>query len=112
MGYAYQSEKLAVARSCLMLPHSLGEAQSIAEAFHNCHLAFHQFDESGLDDHARALVSKIKTFMGTSGIEEPSGVGTWAEKASAFTTDEQLEFSNAVDELASWFNHKFWGVDA
>jgi len=29
--YTYQSEKLSVARSCLMLPHTLGEAQSIAD---------------------------------------------------------------------------------
>jgi hypothetical protein len=94
-----------------MLPHTMGEAQSIAEAFHNCHLAFHRFDESSLDDRARSLVLKIKGFMDTGGIDDSTGVGTWVLKAKSLNNDEKLELSNAVDELASWFNRKFWGLD-
>jgi len=34
MKYSYQTEKLSVARSALMLPHYKGEAHAIASAFH------------------------------------------------------------------------------
>jgi len=33
MKYSYPSEKFSVARHCLMLPHSRGEAESIMHAF-------------------------------------------------------------------------------
>jgi hypothetical protein len=106
MNYSYQAEKLSLARSCLMLPHSQGEAHSIAEAFHNCSLAFHDMDEAGLDDNAREWVRKIKEFMDTTNVEDNSGKGKWAAKASTLTTDEQLELSNTLNDLASWFCRK------
>ena len=108
MQFSYQSEKLSAARACLMLPHTHGEAESIAAAFRNCSLAFHNMDESGLDDSAREWVRKIKQFMDTSGVQDPSGKGTWAVKASTFTTDQQLELSRLIDELAHWFDRRIW----
>ena len=106
MKYGYQSEKLSAARRCLMLPHTSGIESSIADAFHECSLAFHKMDEDGLDDGARRSVSKIKDFMDTTGIAAPSGA--WAIKARSLSTDEQIELSLAVDELAHWFDRKFW----
>jgi hypothetical protein len=112
MDYSYQAEKLSVARSCLMLPHSRGAAESIAEAFHNCYKAFHRMDESGLSDDARRWVRKIKEFMDTSGIDGTNGEGAWAIKAGQLTTDDQLELSRTIDELASWFDREFWSSGA
>jgi hypothetical protein len=106
MQYAYQSEKLAAARRCLMLPHTEGVEGSIAEAFRECCHAFHRMDESGLDDNARAWVAKIKDFMDTTGIDATSGA--WVIKAQSLSTDQQIELSRVVDELANWFDRKFW----
>lgn len=108
MQYGYQSEKLSAARSSLMLPHPQGVEASIASAFHACALAFHEFDESGLDDNARSWIAKIKGFMDTTNISDTSGAGTWVVKARTLTTDDQLELSRVVDELAHWFHRKFW----
>ena len=108
MEYQYQAEKLAAARRSLMLPHTQGEDQSIAYAFHECSLAFHCMDESGLSDDARRWVSQIREFMDTSGLEDPLGQGTSVLKAQGLTSDQQLELSRAVDELAHWFARKLW----
>jgi|ERR1700722_5918994 len=108
MRFSYQAEKLSLARRELMLPHSRGEAESIAMAFHNCMLAFHQFDADALDDSARGWYSKITEFMNTDGIEDPAGRGTHLIKAEGFTTDQKIELSKCVDELAHWFDRHFW----
>lgn len=92
-----------------MLPHSRGIEASISHSFHECSLAFHHMDESGLDDNARTWIRKIKQFMDTTGITDDSGEGAWSVKARTLTTDEQIELSRAVDELAHWFDRKFWG---
>lgn len=111
MQYGYQSEKLSAARHCLMLPHSQGIEHSIAHAFHECSLALHQMDESDLDDNARSWIAKIKGFMDTTDITNAAGEGAWAVKARGMTTDQQIELSRAVDELAHWFDRKFWDKD-
>ena len=103
MDYGYQWEKLCSARRCLMLPHSKGIEQSIADCFHDCSLAFHRLDESGLDSNAKRYISVIKDLMDTTGLVDPSEKGLWFVKAHQFTTDQQLELSRNVDELAYWF---------
>ncbi|TKI70281.1 hypothetical protein FCU45_03040 [Sulfurimonas crateris] len=104
MRYSYQAEKLSAARAALMLPHYGGEAQSIVDAFHECSLAFNQFDESQLDETARNWIRKLKEFMDTNDVIDDSGEGTWMVKARSFSVDEQREISHIIDELASWFD--------
>lgn len=92
MPYTRQAEKLSAARRCLMLPHSHGIEQSISDAFRECGLAFHRMDESGLNDKSRQWVTTIKEFM---------IVG-----AGSLSTNQQIELSRVVDELAHWFERK------
>ena len=107
--FSYQGEKLSQARSSLMLPHPMGEARSLALAFELCSRAFHQFDTERLqDDTARVWMETIKRLMDTTGVEDPTGEGTYFQRARRMTEEEKREFSNAVDELASWFNREFW----
>ncbi|MBK1888460.1 hypothetical protein Undi14_00335 [Undibacterium sp. 14-3-2] len=108
MKFSYQAEKLSVARRNLMLPHPTGEAASIAAAFHECHNAFHNIDREGLDDNSRQWVEKIEGLMGTNGLQDPNGVGTWHIKAEQLSVDEKRELSSAVNELAHWFDRAFW----
>lgn len=108
MNYGYQAEKLSAARRCLMIPHPHGVGQSIADAFMECQLAFHRMVETGLDDNARRWVATIKGYMDTSGISATEGEGIWVVKARTLDTDQQLELSRVVDELAHWFDRKFW----
>lgn len=42
--------------------------------------------------------------MDATGISDPHGDGIWAVKARTFTTDEKIEISRTVDELAHWFD--------
>ncbi|MCC5090607.1 hypothetical protein [Xanthomonas campestris] len=104
MRYSYQEEKFSAARHALMLPHSRGESESIAEAFHNISLGLHQLDTSKLDPSAQKWIATLKRFMDTTGISDPDGDGAWAVKARTFTTDDQIEISRTVDELAHWFD--------
>lgn len=87
----------------------MGEEHSYASAFEVCSRAFHDFDVSRVKgDDAVHWIETIKRLMDTSGVEGPTGEGTWVHRARLMTVDEKREFSNAVDELASWFNRKFW----
>lgn len=108
MRFDYQAEKLSQARSSLMAPLTLGEAHAFYSAFDFCGRAFHDFDLSKLDDSARGWADTILRFMDTSGLQDPAGRGLWLVRAEAMTVDERREFSNAVDELASWFDREFW----
>jgi hypothetical protein len=90
MPYMRQAEKLSAARHCLMLPHSRGIDDSIAEAFRECDLAFSRMDEGPLDDNARKWVARVKTLAEVA-------------KGRSLSTDEQVELSQVVDELAHWF---------
>jgi hypothetical protein len=108
MKFAYQSEKFSVARSCLMLPHTRGEAESIASAFHECSLGLHQLDLNSVSDDARSWIRRLNEFMDTRGLSDPNKAGLWSIKAESLTTDEQIELSRIVDELANYFHREFW----
>lgn len=106
VSYTYQAEKLSDARRCLMLPHTEGEAAAISNCFHACSLAFHRFDESTLDDDSRIWLTQIKKFMDTEDVPlATDGKGQWHAKALGSTTDEKIELSTAIDELAFWFGY-------
>lgn len=104
MRYSYQAEKLSGARRALMLPHDRGEANSIVDAFHECYLAFNQFNESNLSETARNYIRKLKELMDTTDIVDESGEGTWLVKARAFSTDEKREISHLINDLAYLFD--------
>jgi hypothetical protein len=95
--FGHQAEVLSRARRCLMPPHSSGIDAAISEAFRECALAFHLMDESALDDNASGWVAKIKALMVI---------------AHSLSTDEQLELSRTVDELADWFAREEWDKQA
>jgi hypothetical protein len=104
MRYSYQAEKLSSARSALMLPHTRGEAESIASAFLELSHAFHQLDIDALGSDAQRWIEKLRRYMDTTGVLDPDGEGAWVVKARTFTSDDQLEISRSVDELAHWFD--------
>ncbi len=107
--FSYQEEKLAQARSTLMAPHPSGEDTDFASAFEFCSRAFHQFDVGQVGDHtARGWIHTIKKLMSTKGVIDTTGKGTFFHRAEAMTEDEKMEFSRAVDELASWFARHMW----
>ena len=87
-----------------MLPHPRGEADSVATAFFEIQLALDEFDETGLDDNSREWVGRLKDFMDISGLSDPSSEGLFTVKARTFNTDDKLEISHLVDELAHWFS--------
>lgn len=89
--YSFQEECLSNARRILMIPHALGEEISIGDAFHECIKAFYRLNESGLDDHSKRHIDKIKKIM-------------IMHKTRKLTNDEIHDFSKAVDDLASWFS--------
>lgn len=95
--YSYQAEKLAQARCALMLPHTGGQDAAIAEAFRICALGFYRMNEADLDDNARTWVRKIKD------LEKTSQLGS-------LTSDQQLELSRTVSELADWFGREDRGA--
>lgn len=109
--YRYAAEKLSAARWTLMAPHPQGEASSFAAAFHECMLGLRDLRPEDLDDSARLWLATIERTMDTTGIEDPSGPGTWTIKAERLSVDERLEFSSAVDGLADWLGHRFWGQE-
>jgi hypothetical protein len=100
---SYQAEKFATARRALMLPHTRGEHEAIANAFHECSLGLHNIDSAQFDDNARAWIQALERFMDTSGYSDSSGQGLWSIKAQGFTVDDKLEISRIIDELADWF---------
>lgn len=104
MKFSYPAEKFNQARSCLMLPHSRGEAASIGNAFHECHLGLHNLDTDSIDDTADGWIRKLEDFMDTSGISDSSDSGHWQLKAEQFSTDQKIELSHVIDELAHWFD--------
>jgi hypothetical protein len=107
--FSYQTEKLSQARSALMAPHPWGEEKSFAEAFDYCTRAFKDFDVTQVkDENARCWIETIKRLKDTTNVQDPSGEGTWVDRARAMTEEEKREFSDAVDELASWFRWEFW----
>ena len=108
MRFTYSSEKLSQARRALMLPHTRGEAASIAEAFEVCDRGFHHLNHDDLDDNARSWVNKITQLIDTSGVQDAGQRGTWLVKAESLSVDQRIELSNAIDELAHWLDRAFW----
>ena len=89
-----------------MLPHSRGEAESIANVFHECTLGMHNLDVDSMDETAGSWILKLQNFMNTDGIDDPNEQGTHAVKAKQFTQDQMLELSIIVDDLADWFDRQ------
>jgi len=107
--YGCAAEKLSAARRILMAPHPRGEAASYADAFHECMLGLKDIDRDDLDDNARTWMATVERTMDTADIDDPSKRGTWIIKAEMLTVDEMTQYSHAVDELAHWFDRRFWG---
>lgn len=97
--YEYPAEKLARARRLLMLPHVNGDAESVAQAMHECALALRHIKEGSLDEAALDRVATLKMLMSMSSLKEPS----WLARARTFTAEDTADFSDAVDKLATWF---------
>ena len=108
MDVSFLGEHFGNARRALMLPHSRGEAESIMDAFHECDIGLYGIDRSKFEDTPRAWVEKLDTLMNTAGLSDPSSEGLWLIKARKLTVDNKPELSRIVDELANWFNRRFW----
>ena len=106
MKFSYPAEKFSQARRCLMLPHSVDEAESLAQAFHECMSGMHKMDKDSLDDVVRSWVCKLEDLMNTDGIDASHGSGTWRLKAEQLSQEQKLELSRIVDELAHWFDRE------
>ncbi|MDD5037145.1 MAG: hypothetical protein PHE55_20655 [Methylococcaceae bacterium] len=111
MRFAYQSEKFYRARSMLMLPHPRGEAESIANAFHECSLGLQNINVDDLPAGVKNWVILLSNLMDTSGLSDPDKRGLWAVKAESFSFDQKIELSRVVNELSDWFDMKFYDKD-
>ena len=110
--FDYQTQKLSQARSALMAPHPWGEEKSFAEAFDHCTGAFKNFDVTRVKDKdACGWIETIKRLKDTTDVQDPTDEGTLVHRARAMSLEEKREFSNAVDELASWFRWEFLSED-
>lgn len=89
-----------------MLPHTRGEHEAIANAFHECSLGLHNIDRVQFDDNASAWIQALERFMDTSGYSDGNGQGLWSIKAQSFSVDDKLEISRIIDELADWFGSR------
>lgn len=103
---SYQSEKFAVARSNLMLPHSRGEDASIAEAMFNIDLGLDRFEmpEDFNEDAARQLAELRAMMSEREGLADPNGEGLYTVLARTWDVDQRHRFSTLVDELAWYFS--------
>lgn len=109
--FHYQHQKMSQARSALMLAHTSGVAHSIASAFFSCNLALEDLNIDDIEDESvRIWIATIERMMDTTGIEDPTGEGTYLERARQMTPDDQMAFSKAVDELTDWFHREFWSA--
>ena len=104
MKCAYVSEKFAIARKSLMLPHPDGDTKSIVYAFFECSLSLRTLNRYDLDDRARTSLRKLKELMDTTGLDDPLGRGLYTVKAERLSLDQKAELSREVDYLASWFD--------
>ncbi|QTN32521.1 hypothetical protein HZ994_09330 [Akkermansiaceae bacterium] len=65
--------------------------------------AFDDLDRESLDEDALEWVATIEQAMDTTGVTAVGEEGLWQAKAKRLTTDDLLDLSRAVDELAHWF---------
>ena len=115
MEYSYPAGKFGAAQHALMLPHSHGEVASITAAFRECDLGLKEISDADLDDNAREWVRTLKEHMSTAALGEQGATGElsdadrsglWRMKAETLTEDQKFEFSQAVTELATWFDQR------
>lgn len=114
MKFNYPAEKLSAARRILMAPHPKGEDRSFAGAFFECMLGLEHVVLDDLDDNARRWVRTIKQTIDTTGVEDPTGSreeGLMFYRARGLSEEEKTDFSNAVDELATYCHDRFYGVE-
>lgn len=77
-------------------------------AFHACSLGLADIENEHanqhLDENARDWIKVIQSLMNTDSVEDPTGEGAWVVKARTLTTDDRIQLSRCVDELAHWFD--------
>jgi hypothetical protein len=98
---SYLSEKFASARSALMLAHVKGEISSIAAAMQEASLGLSKLNRSLVDPSLQGYLRQLDALMDTTGLSDPKGEGLHTVKARTFSVDQQAQFSNLVDEIAS-----------
>jgi hypothetical protein len=106
MIYDYPAEKFSAARRALMLPHVDGEHESVVRAFQECRLGLHRLSRSKVEESIRTKIYFLECFMDTTGLSGSETEDAWTIKAKNLTTDEKLEISQIVDEVADWFNRQ------
>jgi hypothetical protein len=104
--FGYQAERFRSAVRALMLPHPKGEAEAIATAFQECHLAFKDIDRDDLDEGAKEWVQKIEESMNAVG--EDNLREKWLIRAEKLNVEEKTELSECVYALNAWFHMYFW----
>ena len=77
MDYGYMSEKLSYARSCLMLPHPRGEAESVTSAMNECMHALSTVGDKRPDD-LEPYLSRLVGLIDTTGLDDPRSIGLHA----------------------------------
>jgi len=107
MSFRYQYEKMSIARRALMLPHPNGEVESIVVAFGECGHALHHLDRSDIDDEvANQALEVIDRVMNVDGLEDTDHLGLNYVKAESLSDAEKSAFSDAVDNLTSYFDRE------
>jgi hypothetical protein len=100
MDYGYMAQKLAAARSSLLLPHPRGIEQSVITAMFECMIGL-----DGLKDERpeelEPYLSRLVDLLDTSELSDPDCIGLHIVKARMFTEDQLHQFSSTVDELAT-----------
>lgn len=101
---SFRSEKFALARRYLMLPHPEGEAVSIAHAFREIALGLHCLDVSSLTDiEIEDWFFRLQELMDTTGLDDAGRIGLFRVKAALLGDGDKTELSRIVDELEKWF---------
>lgn len=100
MDYGYMAQKLASARSCLMLPHPKGITESVTIAMFECMIALDGVKDERPEE-LEPYLSRLVRLMDTSDLVDADGIGLLRVKAETFTEDELHQFSSTVDELAN-----------
>ena len=108
----YQRETFGKARRILMLPDPQREAEAIMRAFHECSLGLHHLHAGDLDDPTREKIKRVKELMETTEIAAPEQHDRWLVKAMQFSLSQKMELVELVDDLANFFDRKFYTLTA
>lgn len=103
MKFSEQTSRFSEARRKLMLPHPIGEAESIRIAFDECSIALKNLNKKELDDDVLSLIEKLEIFMNINDLEDPNEIGLFKIKAEMLNQDEKFELASVIDEIAYWF---------